>query len=221
MSRKTVKKQPAASTNGKMKVRKRNGKLEDVFFDKITSRIKKLCYNLHMDIVSPEKITMKVISGIYNEVSTIELDNLAAETAAQMSVNHPDYAILAARIAVSNLHKETKKLFSDVITDLYQLRSNKKAKPLICEKTYSIVMKNKDKINSKVIYDRDYEYNYFGFKTLERSYLMKIDGLTVERPQHMLMRVSLGIHGEDLEGAFETYDYMSKKILHSCFTNAF
>jgi len=197
-----------------MKVRKRNGKLEDVYFDKITSRIKKLCYNLHMDVVCPVKITQKVIDGIYNEVTTVELDNLAAETAAQMSVNHPDYAILAARIAVSNLHKETKKVFSEVITDLYLLKNkiNQKKQPLVSKKTYDIVMANMERLNSAVIYDRDYEYNYFGFKTLERSYLLKIDGKCVERPQHMLMRVSIGIHGEDIDKVLETYDDMSKKF---------
>jgi len=195
-----------------LKVKKRDGRLEEVFFDKITSRIKKLCYNLDMNILSPLSVTRKVIDGIYDGVTTVELDNLAAETAAQMSVNHPDYAILAARISVSNLHKETKKLFTEVIEDLRNVEGyNGKKKPLISEKTYKIVVANKDKLNSAVIHDRDYEYNYFGFKTLERSYLMKIDGKTIERPQHMLMRVSVGIHGEDIDAALETYNFMSLK----------
>ncbi|CAG5098265.1 Oidioi.mRNA.OKI2018_I69.XSR.g15510.t1.cds [Oikopleura dioica] len=195
-----------------LRVKKRDGRLEEVFFDKITSRIKKLCYNLDMNILSPLTVTRKVIDGIYDGVTTVELDNLAAETAAQMSVNHPDYAILAARISVSNLHKETKKLFTEVIEDLRNVEGyNGKKKPLIGDQTYKIIMDNKDKLNSAIIHDRDYEYNYFGFKTLERSYLMKIDGKTVERPQHMLMRVSVGIHGDDIDAALETYNFMSMK----------
>ncbi|CAG8705271.1 12896_t:CDS:2, partial [Racocetra fulgida] len=154
-----------------------------------------------------------VISGVYQGVSTVELDNLAAETAAYMTTKHPDYAILAARIAISNLHKETKKAFSTVIDDLYNYVNPKTSKraSMISETTYNIVMKNSEKLNSAIIYDRDYNYNYFGFKTLERSYLLRINGRVAERPQHMLMRVAVGIHGEDIDAAVETYNLMSEK----------
>jgi len=155
----------------------------------------------------------KVISGVYQGVTTTELDNLAAETAAYLTTRHPDYAILAARIAVSNLHKETTKQFSSVVEMLYKYinpKTNKPA-PMISEMTYNTIMKHADKLNSVIIYDRDFNYNYFGFKTLERSYLLRIDGKVAERPQHMLMRVSVGIHGEDIDAAIETYNLLSEK----------
>ncbi|XP_032797409.2 ribonucleoside-diphosphate reductase large subunit [Daphnia magna] len=197
----------------KMFVLKRGGRQEDVHFDKITSRIQKLCYGLNMDFVDPTAITMKVINGLYPGVTTVELDNLAAETAATMTTKHPDYAILAARIAVSNLHKETKKVFSEVIDDLYNMKDakTKKPTPMISEFHHDVIMKHSDKLNSAIIYDRDFNFNYFGFKTLERSYLLKISGKPVERPQHMMMRVSVGIHGDDLEAAIETYNLLSEK----------
>ncbi|KAG9510031.1 Ribonucleoside-diphosphate reductase large subunit [Fragariocoptes setiger] len=195
-----------------MHVIKRDGRREDVLFDKITSRIKKLSYKLspHLD---PPAITFKVVSGLYSGVTTVELDNLAAETAASMTIKHPDYAILAARIAISNLHKETKKNFNDVITDLYNVVNPKNGKktPAISDATYKVVQKYADRLNSVIIYDRDFDYNYFGFKTLERSYLLKINGRVVERPQHMLMRVAVGIHGEDIEAAIETYNLLSER----------
>lgn len=198
---------------GKMYVIKRNGQKEEVHFDKITSRIQKLCYGLDMDYVDPTSITFRVINGLYSGVTTIELDNLAAETAATMTTKHADYAILAARIAVSNLHKETKKVFSDVMADLYFMTDpvTKDHTPMISEEYYNIIQKHKDKINSAIIYDRDFGYNYFGFKTLERSYLLKINGKVVERPQHMLMRVAVAIHGEDLEKVIESYNYTSER----------
>ncbi|XP_053995363.1 ribonucleoside-diphosphate reductase large subunit [Hylaeus anthracinus] len=198
---------------GKMYVIKRNGHKEDVHFDKITSRIQKLCYNLDMDYVDPSAITFRVISGLYSGVTTVELDNLAAETAATMTTKHPDYAILAARIAVSNLHKETRKSFSDVIYDLYHVKEQytDKHRPVISEKYYNIIKKNANRLNSAIIYDRDFSYNYFGFKTLERSYLLKIHGKVVERPQHMLMRVAVAIHGEDIDKAIETYNFLSER----------
>merc|ERR1711899_704400 len=155
---------------------------------------------------------MKVINGLYPGVTTVELDNLAAEIAATMTTKHPDYAILAARIVISNLHKETKKVFSEVITDLYNMRSHDRPTPMISEEHYKIVMDNKDKLDAALIYDRDFQYQYFGFKTLERSYLLKKDGKVVERPQQMLMRVAVGIHGEDVEAAIETYDLLSQKL---------
>jgi ribonucleoside-diphosphate reductase alpha chain len=157
---------------------------------------------------------MRVIEGLYDGVSTSELDNLAAETAATMTVQHPDYAKLAARIAVSNLHKNTKKVFSEVMTDLYNYvnpRTGKKA-PLLSDETYNVIMAHAEKIDSTIIYNRDFGYDYFGFKTLERSYLLKINGEIAERPQHMLMRVAIGIHLEDIDEAIETYELMSKKF---------
>ena len=159
-------------------------------------------------------LLIKVINGLYPGVTTVELDNLAAEMAATMTTKHPDYALLAARIAVSNLHKETKKRFSDVVTDLFSMTCPKTGKkiPMISEKHYKIIQDNKDRLDSAIVYDRDFEYQYFGFKTLERSYLLKINGKVVERPQQMLMRVSVGIHGEDIEAAVETYDLLSKKL---------
>ncbi|CAG8466534.1 15513_t:CDS:10 [Cetraspora pellucida] len=196
-----------------MYVYKRDGRKERVYFDKITSRISKLCYGLNMEFVDPPKISQKVISGMYQGVTTVELDNLAAETAAYLTCNHPDYAILAARIAISNLHKETTKQFSVVIQELYHHvnPTRKIHAPLVSKEVYDIVMENADRLNSAIIYDRDYAYNYFGFKTLEKSYLMKIEARVVERPQHMLMRVSIGIHGNDINAAIETYNLMSEK----------
>ncbi|XP_040569764.1 ribonucleoside-diphosphate reductase large subunit [Lepeophtheirus salmonis] len=189
---------------------KRSGREEEVHFDKITSRVQKLCYGLDMDHVNPTAITLKVISGLYPGVSTIELDNLAAEIAATMTTKHPDYAILAARIAVSNLHKETKKVFSEVIHDLRYMKTHDLDTPMISESSYDIIQKHSDRLNSAIVFDRDFSYNYFGFKTLERSYLLKIGKKVVERPQHMLMRVSVGIHGEDIEGVIKTYNLLSQ-----------
>ncbi|KAG0006643.1 ribonucleoside reductase large subunit Cdc22 [Modicella reniformis] len=195
-----------------MYVHKR-GRKEPVAFDKITARIIKLCYGLDTNFVDPAQVTLKVISGVYKGVTTVELDNLAAETTAYMTTKHPDYAILAARIAVSNLHKETKKVFSQVIEDLYRYVNPKTSKPasMISDETYTTVMRHADRLNSAIIYDRDFGFNYFGFKTLERSYLLKIDGKIAERPQHLLMRVAVGIHGDNVDAAIETYNYMSEK----------
>lgn len=197
----------------RMYVLKRDGREESVMFDKITSRISKLCYNLNMDFVDPTAITLKVINGLYPGVTTQELDNLAAETAATMTTKHPDYTILAARIAVSNLQKETKKVFSEVMEDLYTYINprNNKHSPMISEETLNLVKKHAVRLNSAIIYDRDYSYNYFGFKTLERSYLLKITGKVAERPQHMLMRVAVGIHKEDVDSVIETYNLLSEK----------
>jgi len=195
-----------------MYVIKRNGKKEPVMFDKITSRVKKLCYGLNK-LVDPVKVAMRVIEGLYEGVSTSELDNLAAEIAATMTTTHPDYAKLAARIAVSNLHKNTKKSFSETMDDLYYYvnpRTDKKA-PLLADDVYKIIKDNAEKLDSTIIYNRDFGYDFFGFKTLERSYLLKLNGQIVERPQHMLMRVSIGIHKTDLDAAIETYELMSKR----------
>jgi len=195
-----------------MYVVKRDGRKEPIMFDKITARVRKLCYGLN-DLVDPVKVAMRVIEGLYDGVTTSELDNLAAEIAATMTTAHPDYAKLAARISVSNLHKNTKKTFSEVMEDLYVYvnpRTGKKA-PLLSDEVYKVIIDNKDKLDSAIIYNRDFGYDYFGFKTLERSYLLKLNGKIAERPQHMLMRVSVGIHLNDLDAALETYELMSKK----------
>ncbi|MFN4123457.1 MAG: ribonucleoside-diphosphate reductase subunit alpha [Flavobacteriales bacterium] len=192
---------------------KRDGRKEPVKFDKVTARIQKLCYGLNPVHVDPVAVAMKVIQGIYNGVTTVELDNLAAETAASLTVKHPDYALLASRIAVSNLHKITKKSFSETIKDLYHYidpKTNQPA-PLIADDVYQVIMDNADVLDSNIIYDRDFGYDYFGFKTLEKSYLLKINGKVVERPQHMLMRVSVGIHKNDIESAIKTYEMMSER----------
>ena len=195
-----------------MYVLKRDGRKEPIMFDKITARVRKLCYGLN-GLVDPVKVAMRVIEGLYDGVTTSELDNLAAETAATMTTTHPDYALLAARISVSNLHKNTKKSFVDTMTDLYTYvnpRTEKKA-PLLADNVYKIIKDNAELLDSTIIYNRDFGYDYFGFKTLERSYLLKLNGEIVERPQHMLMRVSVGIHLDDLDAAIETYHLMSKK----------
>ena len=195
-----------------MFVVKRDGRKEPIMFDKITARIRKLNYGLN-PLVDPVRVAMRVIEGLYDGVTTSELDNLAAEIAATMTTTHPDYAKLAARISVSNLHKNTKKSFSETMTDLYVYvnpRTGKKA-PLLSDEVYKIIQKNADKLDSSIIYNRDFGYDFFGFKTLERSYLLKLNGNIVERPQHMLMRVSIGIHLDDIEAALETYELMSKR----------
>jgi ribonucleoside-diphosphate reductase alpha chain len=195
-----------------MFVAKRDGRKEPIMFDKITARIRKLNYGLN-PLVDPVRVAMRVIEGLYDGVTTSELDNLAAEIAATMTTTHPDYAKLAARISVSNLHKNTKKSFSETMTDLYVYvnpRTGKKA-PLLSDEVYKIIQKNSDKLDSSIIYNRDFGYDFFGFKTLERSYLLKLNGNIVERPQHMLMRVSIGIHLDDIEAALETYELMSKR----------
>ncbi|ATY66398.1 ribonucleoside-diphosphate reductase large chain [Cordyceps militaris] len=197
-----------------MYVKKRDGRQERVQFDKITARVSRLCYGLDTEHVDPVAITQKVISGVYGGVTTIQLDDLAAETAAYMTVTHPDYAILAARIAVSNLHKQTKKQWSSVISDLYHYVNprNDRASPMIAKSTYECVMRHKEELDSAIVYDRDFNYQYFGFKTLERSYLLKLNGKIVERPQHMIMRVAVGIWGDNIERVVQTYNLMSSKF---------
>ena len=195
-----------------MFVVKRDGRKEPIMFDKITARIRKLNYGLN-PLVDPVRVAMRVIEGLYDGVTTSELDNLAAEIAATMTTTHPDYAKLAARISVSNLHKNTKKSFSETMEELYTYvnpRTGKKA-PLLSDGVYKIIKKNADKLDSSIIYNRDFGYDFFGFKTLERSYLLKLNGKIVERPQHMLMRVSIGIHLSDIPAALETYELMSKR----------
>ncbi|ODV68397.1 hypothetical protein HYPBUDRAFT_104279 [Hyphopichia burtonii NRRL Y-1933] len=194
-----------------MYVYKRDGRKEPVRFDKITARVQRLCYGLDTEHVDAVAITQRVISGVYQGVNTIELDNLAAETAAYMTTIHPDYAILAARIAVSNLHKQTTKQFSQVSKELYEYVNPKTGlhSPMISKESYDIVQKYSNELNSAIVFDRDFNYNYFGFKTLERSYLLRINGKVAERPQHLIMRVAVGIHGDDIERVIETYNMMS------------
>ncbi|KAL0344336.1 UNVERIFIED_CONTAM: Ribonucleoside-diphosphate reductase large subunit [Sesamum angustifolium] len=196
-----------------MYVVKRDGRQETVHFDKITARLKKLSYGLSSEHCDPVLVSQKVCAGVYKGVTTSQLDELAAETAAAMTANHPDYASLAARIAVSNLHKNTKKSFSETIKDMYSHvseRSGLKA-PLIADDVYEIIMKNSARLDSEIIYDRDFDYDYFGFKTLERSYLLKVQGKVVERPQHMLMRVAVGIHKDDIDSVIRTYHLLSQR----------
>ncbi|HTE30840.1 MAG TPA: ribonucleoside-diphosphate reductase subunit alpha [Chryseolinea sp.] len=196
-----------------MLVLKRDGHRESVKFDKITARIEKLCYGLDPKFVNPVELAMKVINGLYDGVSTQELDNLAAEIAATMTTKHPDFARLAARIAVSNLHKVTSKSFSNTMKRLYTYVDPKTCEnaPLISKETWKVIKEHAAELDEAILYDRDFSYDYFGFKTLERSYLMKVDGKVIERPQHLLMRVAVGIHGEDIPAAIETYNLLSEK----------
>lgn len=197
-----------------MNVTKRSGEKEAVSFDKITERIKNLTYGLS-DLLDPTKVAKKVIEGVYDGVTTHELDILAAETSASMTTTHPDYTLLASRIAVSNLHKTTKESFYETMIDLYEYvdpKTHLKA-PLISEELKEIIETYREKIESEMIYENDFTYDYFGFKTLEKSYLFKLYGKIAERPQHMLMRVSLGIHGiEHIDDAIQTYKDMSSKL---------
>src|ERR1700758_4287889 len=196
-----------------MFVIKRDGTRESVKFDKITARVQKLCYSLEPTHVESIKVAMKVIEGLFDGVTTTELDNLAAETAASLTTHHPDYAILASRIAVSNLHKNTTKSFSKTMHDLYHYIDPKNGQraQLIADDVYEIIQANAQTLDSSIIYDRDYAFDFFGFKTLEKSYLLKINGRIAERPQHMYMRVALGIHKEDVESAIKTYNLMSER----------
>ena len=196
-----------------MLVIKRDGRRESVKFDKITARIEKLCYGLDMKYVEPIEVAKKVITGLYDGVTTQELDNLAAETSASLTTKHPDYAQLAARIAVSNLHKTTSKSFSNTMKRLYTYIDpiTGETASLISKDVYGVIKQHAALLDSSIIYDRDFNYDYFGFKTLERSYLMRLDGKVVERPQHMLMRVAVGIHMEDIDAAIRTYTLMSEK----------
>lgn len=196
-----------------MYVIKRSGKQEKIHFDKITSRIHKLSYGLQVDYKDLIEISQKVIQGIYTGVTTTELDNLAAETAASYTTRHPDFATLAARIAVSNLHKNTQKSFSATAELLYHYIDPKTGcpAPLLSDEVYNIIVENAELIDSAIIFDRDYHFDYFGFKTLERSYLLKLNGKIAERPQHLFMRVALGIHKTDIDAAIETYNLMSEK----------
>ena len=196
-----------------MLVIKRDGRKESVKFDKITARIEKLSYGLNTEFVKTIEIAKKVIDGLYDGVSTQELDELASETAATLTTKHPDFATLAARIAVSNLHKTTSKSFSSTMKRLYTYVNPKTGEnaSLLSKEVYGVINKNAALLDSSIIYDRDFSYDYFGFKTLEKSYLLRLDGKVVERPQHMLMRVAIGIHMDDLDSVLETYNLLSEK----------
>ncbi|WVZ73255.1 hypothetical protein U9M48_021583 [Paspalum notatum var. saurae] len=196
-----------------MYVVKRDGRQEPVHFDKITARLKRLSYGLSAEHCDPVLVAQKVCAGIYKGVTTGQIGELAAETAAAMTASHPDYAAMAARIAVSNLHKNTLMSFSDTVKVLYNHydESSGLMAPLIADDVYEIIMKNKARLDNEINYDRDFDYDYFGFKTLERSYLLKVGGKIAERPQHMLMRVSVGIHKDDIESAVRTYRMMSQR----------
>jgi ribonucleoside-diphosphate reductase subunit M1 len=192
---------------------KRDGRQEPVHFDKITARITKLSYGLNPDFCEPILVAQKVTAGVYKGVTTTELDELAAETAASLTATHPDYAQLAARIAVSNLHKNTLKSFSETVKIMasHINPKNGEPSPLIAEDVAAIIEEHASRLDSEIVYDRDFDYDYFGFKTLERSYLLRVNGRVVERPQHMLMRVSVGIHKENIEAAIETYHLLSQR----------
>jgi ribonucleoside-diphosphate reductase alpha chain len=194
-----------------MFVVKRDGRRESVKFDKITARIEKLCYGFQL--VDPIDVAKKVIEGLFDGVTTSELDNLAAETAASLTTKHPDYALLASRIAVSNLHKNTIKSFSETMRLLHVYVDKKTGKDasLIADDVWEVIQNNAELLDSTIIYDRDFGFDYFGFKTLEKSYLLKIDGKIAERPQHLFMRVSVGIHKHDIESAIKTYHLMSER----------
>ena len=196
-----------------MLVIKRDGTRESVRFDKITARIENLCYELDPKFIQPIEVAKKVIDGLYDGVTTSELDNLAAEVCASLTVRHPDYAILAARIAISNLHKTTSQSFSNTMKRLYTYVNPITGgnAQLLDTEVYGIIKQHAAKLDEAIDYKRDFSYDYFGYKTLEKSYLIRLDGKVVERPQHMLMRVAVGIHREDIDAAIETYDLLSEK----------
>ncbi len=196
-----------------MLVIKRDGRRESVRFDKITARIENLCYELDPKFIQPIEVAKKVIDGLYDGVSTVELDNLAAEVCASLTVRHPDYAVLAARIAISNLHKTTSQSFSNTMKRLYTYVNPKTGEnaQLIDTEVYGIIKRHAAKLDEAIDYKRDFGYDYFGYKTLEKSYLIRLDGKVVERPQHMLMRVAVGIHREDIDSVIETYNLLSER----------
>ena len=201
-----------------MKVLKRDGRLETLRLDKITNRIKKQTYSLDTDFVDAMEVATKVVAGIYDGISSNELDTLAAETAAALTYVHPDYSILGARIAITRLHKITQKSFSDTIEHLYTYIDPKTGKPagLISDETYQVVMKHKNTLNEAIIHDRDLNFDYFGFKTLERSYLLKTYGQVAETPQHLYMRVAVGIWGSNIQNVLKTYELLSThKMTHA------
>ena len=192
---------------------KRSGKKEVISFDKILNRIKKIGKenNSNLD-VNYTSLTVKIIDRLYPNIPTTLIDELTAQQCASLSTTNPDYGVLASRILISNHHKNTDTNFFKVTKQLYNFKDvNGVNHPLISKKYFNVIKSNKSLIQSWLDYDRDYLLDYFGFKTLERAYLMKIDKKIIERPQHMWLRVAIGIHGSDLEKAKETYDLMSQK----------
>jgi ribonucleoside-diphosphate reductase alpha chain len=198
-----------------MQVIKRDGSREPVKFEKISNRVRRMTYGLNSDYVDPIEIAQKVIAGIYDGITTEELDNLAAETAASLIPKHPDYSILASRIAVSRLHKGTKKKFSETIQDLYNYIDPETNQPagLINDETFEAIMENRSKLDGAIIHERDFNFEYFGFKTLEKSYLLKMYGRPAESPQHMYMRVAVGIWGNDIKNTIKTYELLSNHLM--------
>jgi len=197
-----------------MYVTKRNGEREPVKFDKVVLRIKKQTYDLNTDYVDPINVSKKVIAGIYDGVTTEQLDKLAAETAASMIPIHPDYSYLASRIAITSLYKHVPKEFTTVAKNLHEYvnpQTGEKA-GMISDNTYNIIEKHGKELNAMIVHDRDFEFDFFGFKTLEKSYLLKIDGKVAETPQHLYMRVAVGIWGENLEMVQKTYEMMSQGL---------
>jgi ribonucleotide reductase alpha subunit len=205
------------NNNNEMRVQKRNGQLEEISFDKILLRIKKLGAeaNIHINYSS---LVMKVIDQLYDKIPTTKIDELAAEQCASLSTLHPDYGTLAARIVVSNHHKNTQANFSDIVLKLYNFQDIRGTNyPLVSSNLYEFVSLHSQKIDEMIDHNRDYLFDYFGFKTLEKSYLFKYNNQIIERPQHMWMRVAIGIHGsindEDaIKLIKETYDLMSQKF---------
>jgi ribonucleoside-diphosphate reductase alpha chain len=195
-----------------IKVTKRNGKKEPVMLDKIVERINQQTYGLDAKWVSPFDVAQKVIAGVTPDIKTSTLDQLAMETAASLTTKHPDYSVLAARLAITALHKETKKSFSETVNDLYNYVNPKNGKhsPIVSKHFRDIVQKNSDELDSAIVHSRDHNFDYFGFKTLEKSYLLKIDGVVAERPQYMYMRTALQVWGENLEKVIETYNTLSE-----------
>jgi len=195
-----------------IKVTKRNGKKEPVMLDKIVDRITQQTYGLDQKWISPFEVAQKVIAGVAPDIKTSVLDQLAMETAASLTTRHPDYSILAARIAITALHKETKKSFSETVEDLYRYVNPKTGKksPIVSESFYNIVKKHSDDLDSAIVHSRDHNFDYFGFKTLEKSYLLKINGMVAERPQYMYMRTAIQIWGENLEKVIQTYNLLSE-----------
>mgnify|MGYP002803533650 FL=1 len=198
---------------GQMFVVKRDGRSQEVKFDNITQRIRNLCDGLDPRFIDPVPVTQKVVEGFYNGITTAQIDTLAAETCAYMSQKHPDFSTLAARIAVSNLHKNTSDSFYETCKLLFSY-TDPQGRPagLLSQDVYDFVEKNAKELDQAIEYDRDLGYDYFGFKTLEKSYLLRVHGKIVERPQHMIMRAACGIHCGDLNAALETYDLMSRKF---------
>jgi ribonucleotide reductase alpha subunit len=199
---------------GMIKVTKRNGKQEPVHLDKILDRIQQQTYGLDQKWIVPFEVAQKVIDGITPGVRTSILDQLAMETAASLATKHPDYSILAARIAITSLHKETKKSFSETVKDLYEYVNPKTQKhsPIVSKSFFETVQKYADDLDSAIIHSRDHNFDYFGYKTLEKSYLLKINGKVAERPQYMYMRTAIQIWGDNIEKVIQTYNDLSEGL---------